>query len=284
MTDGSEAHKLLFCQTFIATHRSYDPATLPWPALDAGSIDRLRSIPFWDAALRAERNAGIMVSRFADMVSDPLIREAVALQGVEETRHANLLETMLDRYGIQVAPQSGGEPVISKRAFLDFGYEECIDSFLGFGIFGLARQVQIFIPELTDIFEYVLLEEARHVTFFVNWIAYDRAQRGMRSKPVQAAATALGYLRAVRRIVTTFQPQAQGTKLQGVGFGAEGAFRMFGGITWRQFLQSCVDENDRYLSAMDPQLLRPRVLATMARFALRLPTFGRSGRTSPAST
>jgi len=106
----------------------------------------------------------------------------------------------------------------------------------------------------------------------------------MRSKPVQAAATALGYLRAVRRIVTTFQPQAQGTKLQGVGFGAEGAFRMFGGITWRQFLQSCVDENDRYLSAMDPQLLRPRVLATMARFALRLPTFGRSGRTSPAST
>jgi len=275
MTDGSETHKLLFCQTFIATHRTFEPEDLPWPKLDESSIDRLRSIPFWDVALRAERNAGIMVSRFAEMIPDPLIRQAVALQGVEETRHGRLLETMLAVYGIPVQPHSAKGMVVSRRSFIDFGYEECIDSFLGFGIFGLARQIQIFVPELTDIFEYVLLEEARHVTFFVNWIAYERMRNGLRSMPVQAFATALGYVRAVRRIVTTFQPSAQGRKMQGVGFGLEGAFNMFGGITWRQFLQSCVEENDRYLSAMDPRLLTPRVLPAMARLALKLPSFGR---------
>lgn len=274
MTDGSEAHKVLFCQTFIETHRVFEPAALPWPTLDATSIDRLRSIPFWDVALRAERNAGVMVSRFAETLGDPLIRRAMAMQGVEETRHGRLLETMLSVYGIPVAPEGSGTIDVSERAFIDFGYEECIDSFLGFGIFGLARQIQIFVPELTDIFEYVLLEEARHITFFVNWIAYERACRKM-VPPVVAAATALGYLRAVRRIVTTFQPSAQGNRVKGVGFAAEGAFEIFNGITWRAFLQSCVDESDRYLSVMDPRLLRPRVLPTLARLALKLPSFGR---------
>jgi hypothetical protein len=219
-----------------------------------------------------------MVSRFAEMIPDPLIRQAVAMQGVEETRHGRLLETMLARYGIPVQAHSSEGMVVSRRAFIDFGYEECIDSFLGFGIFGLARQIQIFVPELTDIFEYVLLEEARHVTFFVNWVAYERMRGGLRSMPAQAFATALGYVRAIRRIVTTFQPAAQGPKIQGVGFGLEGAFNLFGGITWRQFLQSCVDENDRYLSAMDPGLLTPRVLPSMARFALKFPSFGRRPR------
>ena len=275
MTDGSEAHKALFCQTFIETHRVFEPEALPWPTLDATSIDRLRSIPFWDVALRAERNAGVMVSRFAETLTDPLIRRAMAMQGVEETRHGKLLETMLSVYGIPVAPPSSAGIKVSDRAFIDFGYEECIDSFLGFGIFGLARQIQIFVPELTDIFEYVLLEEARHVTFFVNWIAYERAHRGLRSAPVQAAATALGYVRAVARIVTTFRPTKSGAKMQGVAFGAEGAFAIIEGVTWRQFLQSCINENDRYLSAMHPDLLRPRVLPTLARMALKLPSLKR---------
>jgi hypothetical protein len=224
-----------------------------------------------------------MVSRFAGMLTDPLIRQAMAVQGVEETRHAKLLETMLTVYGIPVAPQTSDGIKVSERAFIDFGYEECIDSFLGFGIFGLARQIQIFVPELTDIFEYVLVEEARHVTFFVNWVAFERARRGMRSLPVQAAATALGYVRAVGRIASTFRPSAAGAKVQGVGFGAEGAFKMFDGITWRRFLQSCIDENDRYLSAMDPRLLRPRVLPTMARLALKLPGLRSGSRASAAS-
>ena len=272
MTDGSQAHKTLFCQSFIETHRQFEPAELPWPTLDAVSIDRLRSIPFWSVALAAERNAGVMVTRYARTIDDPVIREALAMQGVEEARHARLLDEMLKFYGIEVAAVPMPPEDFSERAFLDFGYEECIDSFFGMGIFGLARQVQMFVPELTDIFEIVLLEEARHVTFFVNWIAYERIRRGRGAGLFTAFSTGLGYARAVKRIVTTFAPGAKDApKTQGVGFGAEGAFAIFDDVTWRSFLQSCVDENSRYMAAMPRDLATPSVLPTLAKLALKIP-------------
>ncbi len=282
MTDGSQAHKTLFCQSFVETHRKFEPANLPWPALDEVSIDRLKSIPFWSVALAAERNAGVMVERYAQTLTDPGIREALALQGVEESRHARLLDTMLQRYGVTVAEKPLPAADYSERAFLDFGYEECIDSFFGMGIFGLARQVQLFVPELTDIFEIVLLEEARHVTFFVNWIAYERIRRGRGADFFAAFSTALGYARAVVRIVTTFAPGTKDApKTQGVGFGAEGAFALFDDVTWRSFLQSCIDENERHMRAMPATLLTPSVLPGIARLALRLPS--RSRRTAIAA-
>jgi hypothetical protein len=273
MTDGSQAHKTLFCQSFVETHRSFEPAELPWPKLDAVSIDRLRSIPFWSVALAAEKNAGVMVTRYAQTVTDPQIREALAMQGVEETRHGRLLEEMLEFYGIAVAPVPAPSGDFSERAFLDFGYEECIDSFLGMGIFGLARQVQLFVPELTDIFDIVMLEEARHVTFFVNWIAYERIRRGRGARLFTAFSTGLGYARAVKRLVTTFAPGAKDApRTQGVGFAAEGAFAVFDDITWRNFLQSCVGEQERYMSAIPSELLVPSVLPAIAKLMLRLPS------------
>lgn len=257
---------------------------MEWPVLDEATIARLRSIPFWGVALAAERNAGVMVAAYAETIADPLIREALAMQGVEESRHARLLAEMLKRYEVPVAEKPLSPATAKERAFLDFGYEECIDSFFGFGIFGLARRVQLFVPELTDIFEIVLLEEARHVTFFVNWIAYERMRRGRGAKPFQAFATALGYVRAVMRIVRTFAPGAKGApKTQGVGFGAEGAFAILDDVTWRSFLRSCVSENDRYMADMPPALLTPTVLPKLAKLALALPSVRTRSRRAPAT-
>ncbi len=222
-------------------------------------------------ALAAERNAGRMVTAYAQTIDDPLIREALAVQGVEEDRHARLLAVMLERYGVAVVAKALPPPVATERAFLDFGYEECIDAFLGFGIFGLARQVRLFVPELTDIFEVVMLEEARHVTFFVNWIAYERLRRGRGAPPFTAYSTALGYLRAVKRIVENVAGDANlGQKTQGAGSGAQDASTLFGGVTWRSFLKSCVDENDRYMAAMPEGLRRPTVLPKAAKLLLAL--------------
>ncbi len=271
MIDGSQAHKTLFCQTFLDTHRPFEPAQLPWPELDESSIDRLRSIPFWSVALAAERNAGYMVTAYAANVDDPLIKRALALQGVEETRHANLLGEMLKRYNIEVADKAVSRSPATERHFIDFGYEECIDSFFGFGIFGLAKQIQLFVPELTDIFELVLLEEARHVTFFVNWVAYERIRRGRGWQPLQAGATALGYVRAVKRIATTFAPRGEDKKrVQGVGFGAEGAFSLFEDVTWRSFLASCISGHEQYMSVMPASLIKPSLLPNAARLALAI--------------
>ena len=99
------AHKELFCRQFIETHELYDPATLPWPELDEAQLGRLRSVPFWQEVYHTERRAGAIVAAFTPTVQDPIVREAVALEGVEETRHADLIRVMIDRYGLDATEQ-----------------------------------------------------------------------------------------------------------------------------------------------------------------------------------
>src|SRR5690242_20493794 len=100
MKIGSDQHKERFCRDFIASHCRFDPATLTWPDLDDAALDRLRAIPFWQEVLYTERRAGAIVDAYAQTITDPLVREAVALQGFEEARHAHLLREMVRRYRI----------------------------------------------------------------------------------------------------------------------------------------------------------------------------------------
>jgi hypothetical protein len=262
MRIGCDEHKELFCRTFIATHQPYDPRDLPWPELDRESLQRLRGIPFWSTALQVESNAGAMVSGFAESLTDPLIREAVALQGFEEDRHARLIATMVQRYGLPAVAREP-KPTISERAFIDFGYEECLDSFFGFGIYRLARQVH-FLPEsLTSLFARLLHEEARHIVFFVNWIAYERVRRGRGALPLQALLAGYGYARALVGLVKTATRTRSGS-----GFLAADAGATFSGLTLASFLEACLVENEEQMAVIDERLLQPRVLPQIARFVL----------------
>jgi len=101
-TIGSEAHKERFCGQFIDSHRDFDPESLPWPELDDVSLQRMRAVPFWEEVLHTERRAGRIVKAFARTISDPLVREAIELQGFEEERHARFLGAMVRRYGLAV--------------------------------------------------------------------------------------------------------------------------------------------------------------------------------------
>ena len=59
-------------------------------------------------------------------------------------------------------------PADIEKAFIDFGFGECLDSFLGFGAFKFARQAG-FLPEsMFEIFDTLMFEETRHIVFFVN--------------------------------------------------------------------------------------------------------------------
>ncbi|HEX3991665.1 MAG TPA: hypothetical protein VHX39_10895, partial [Acetobacteraceae bacterium] len=143
---GSDAHKELFCRQFIDTHERFDPDTLPWPELDDAALARLRGVPFWQEVFHTERRAGAIVDAFTPHVADPVVREAVALQGVEETRHAKLIRVMIDRYGLDATEQPlEALPADIETAFIDFGFGECLDAFLGFGAFKTARQ-SAFLP------------------------------------------------------------------------------------------------------------------------------------------
>jgi hypothetical protein len=265
MKIGSEAHKELFCRQFIDSHVRFDPAQLPWPELDDPALERLRSVPFWQEVLHTERRAGAIVKAFTATVADPLVREAVALQGVEETRHAELIRVMIARYGIDAAEQ----PIETlapdiETGFIDFGFGECLDSFLGFGVFKIARQSG-FLPEsMFEIFDRLMYEETRHIVFFVNWMAWREARRGRGW--LRALNSLRFYSRALGRLVGTVR-RGQAAN-DGRDFSATQVSMFLDGFSFGRFVEDCYRENARRMSAFDPALLQPRFLPALADTAL----------------
>ncbi len=264
---GSEAHKEIFCKHFHDTYQDYDPHTLPWPELDEAAAQRLRSVPFWQEVLHTERRAGLIVQKFTETIQDPTLKAAVALQGFEEARHAELIRVMIQRYNID-AYETALDPLPAdiETAFKDFGYGECVDSFLGFGVFKIARQSG-FLPEsMFEIFDRLMYEETRHIVFFINWMAYRQKQKNRGQIWWRASASMRFYFRALKRLVGTAK---RGADLNdGKEFSATQASVFLDGFTVKRFLEDCYNENARRMKEFDPELLRPSFLPSLAETAL----------------
>lgn len=267
MRIGSDAHRDAFCRQFTESYTEFDPELFPWPELDEAALQRLRAVPFWQEVLHTERRAGAIVEAFARGIEDPVVRAAVALQGREEARHAALLRVMIRRYGIDAVeqPLEALNPD-TETAFIDFGYGECVDSFLGFGVFKIARQAGFLPEEMFKIFDTLMFEETRHIVFFVNWMAWREVRRG-RGAAWQRALTSLRfYIRAARRLMGTVKQGQQAN--EGRDFSATQASVFLDGFTFRRFLENCHSENTRRMSELDEALLQPRFLPALAGVAL----------------
>ena len=264
---GSEAHKELFCRQFIETHELYDPDTLPWPALDEAALARLRGVPFWQEVYHTERRAGAIVDAFTPQVVDPIVKEAVALQGVEETRHAKLIRVMIERYGLNASEQPMEKfPADLETAFIDFGFGECLDAFLGFGAFKTARESQ-FLPEaMFEIFDVLMFEETRHIVFFINYMAWREKRRG-HIPLTRALKSAWFYGRAARRLLGMVK-RGQGEN-DGRDFAVTQANMFLDGFSFSSFVEDCYRENARRMSVFDPDLMQPSLLPAVAGLALR---------------
>jgi hypothetical protein len=104
-------------------------------------------VPSRQEVYHTERRAGVIVNSCTPQITDPVVRDAVALQGLEEERHANLIRVVIDRYGLEATEQPPEKfPDNLELAFIAFGFGECLDSFFGFGAFKTARRSQ-FLPE-----------------------------------------------------------------------------------------------------------------------------------------
>ena len=264
---GSETHKSLFCRQFIATHQVFDPETLPWPELTAEELDRLRTIPFWQEVYHTERRAGAIVDAFAPRITDPVVREAVVLQGLEEARHAKLIRTMIDRYGIDATEQPLEQfPADLETAFIDFGFGECLDAFLGFGAFKNARQSQFLPEKLFEIFDLLMFEETRHIVFFINYMAWREHRRGLGSMR-RALKSTRYYGRALKRLLSMVRRGRQPN--DGRDFAVTQANVFLDRFSFRQFVEDCYRENARRMQEFDPDLMQPRLLPAMADLALR---------------
>jgi hypothetical protein len=270
MRIGSEEHKQLFCRSFMDSHRPYEPPEMAWPELDGTSLARLRAIPVWTMALEVEDSAGAMLAGYAKSEHDPLVRQALELQGYEEARHGRILHYMVQKYGLAVNPQEIVQQP-TRASFVDFGYNECVDSFAGFGIFRLAVNAQILPDSLTSLLQRILIEEARHIVFFVNWIAWDRTRRGLPGAALQAIPTLVAYLSAIVRRIKSGSDMAGGDAKRDEDGPILDLFSdVVSGLTPAKFVRACVEENDRYMREFDPRLLRPRFIPTLARIALAI--------------
>ncbi len=265
---GSLEHRDAFCRHFTETYTAYDPDTLPWPELDEAALGRLRAVPFWEEVFYTERRAGAIVAAFTETVDDPVLKKALALQGEEESRHARLIRVMIDKYGLD-APERPLEDISDNidRRFKDFGFGECLDSFLGFGLFKIAYQSEFLPKEMLKIFETLMYEETRHIVFFVNWMAYTEARRGWLARRLLPLTSFHYYMRSLRRMAGLAK---RGKDLNdGKNFAATQVSMFLDGFNFRQFLEDCYAENSRRMSVFDAELLRPRFLPQLTDVALK---------------
>jgi hypothetical protein len=252
----------------MQTYLDYDPATLPWPVLDDTALHHLRQVPFWEEVFYAERRAGAIVAAFTETVADPVVKAALALQREEETRHANLIRVMIQRYGLD-APERPIEGLGAdvETNFKDFGFGECLDSFLGFGLFKIAWQSEYLPREIMQIFSMLMYEETRHIVFLINWMAYTEAHKGWVGRTVSPLVSARYYLRAVRRMVGMAR---RGREVNdGKNLAAIQVSMFLDDFNFRRFLADCYSENSRRMSVYAPELLRPSFLPQLANVALK---------------
>jgi len=265
MEIGSDAHKELFCHTFLEGHRVYEPKDLPWPDLEPETLALLRGIPFWEFALQAETDAGPLVHAAARQHSDPLVREALALQGEEETRHGRIIRHMIEAYGLEVADVRPAEPRDALAAYVDFGFEECLDSFGAFGLIALARESKLVPDPLFEIFDRVMDEEADHIVFFVNWFAWRESRRGVPAGWLRVPRALWHYGRALRRVAELLRGGDGG---EAEAFTLTGARAFVDRLTPRLVLETSLEQNRRRMAPFDDRLLKPRLLPSLARAGL----------------
>lgn len=281
---GSQEHKELLCRTFIETHDPFKPSEIRWPDLDPASLERLKAMPIWNEATRTEAATAVKVQSLGDTETDPLLAEAIRLQGYEEARHAEVLQLLTRHYGIEVAAFPPPEvPKDPKLAFLRTGYGECLDSFFAFGLFRLGERAEVFPRAFISIFETIMQEEARHILFIVNWAAYLRAQRPIVQRPgfdlwrawnivAQAFDRLKGALSMAGGGGKKADPRAEAAptsdKAQ-TGFALK-SHSVFGDFSVRSFLETCLAENDRRLAPYDPRLLRPTLVPSIVRKVVKL--------------
>jgi len=266
MEIGSQAHKELFCRTFLEGHHKYEPEDLPWPDLQGEALALLQGIPFWDHAFSFEADAGPMVYATAAVAEDPLIREALELQGYEETRHSRLVKHLVERYDIEVAPY-----VPEKLAddiegeYIDFGFEECLDSFGAFGIFQLARESNLLPDEIFQIFDNVMREESHHIVFFINWYAHREVSRGAPASLLRTPRSLWHYAKALYKLTDLVRDDGAD---DGADFIVTGAAAFVDELTPHLVLRHCIAENQRRMAPFDPRLLQPRLVPRFAGAAL----------------
>jgi hypothetical protein len=265
---GSPEHLALFCKTLLDTHNPYKPAVIDWPKLDDDARDRLVSLPIWDIAVQTEGKAKLNVASYLSVATDPLLKQAIEMDAFEEGRHKHVLSNLVQAYGITLAPEPEYKiPTDPEWSFMVTGYSECIDSFFAFGLFEAAKRTGFFPESLVDTFEPVIHEEARHILFYVNWVAWHRRTMPVWRRPYFELKVLAVWAFLIWERIGTARDVGAGT--QDNNFTMNGASQLGADVDVAELVDICLSENDRRMAPYDARLLRPTFVPAMARFARR---------------
>jgi len=270
---GSDMHRRETCRMFRDTFNPYRPSVLEWPKLEPQALQRIVSLPIWDIAVQTEGRARLRIGAYAATLAEQDMREALALNSWEESRHKEVLSAMVSAYGIALAPEAPYVyPKDTEWAYLVTGYSECMDSFFAFGLFEVARRSGLFPPELVDTFEPVMQEECRHILLFANWVAWHRAHLPWWRRPwFEMKVLAVWGFLVWERIGLATSLDANGNEQKhDNNFTMNGAQSVTADdISVHQLMTLCLAENERRFAGYDSRLLRPTTMPGLVRFALR---------------
>jgi hypothetical protein len=280
---GSQAHKHLFCRTLLDTFDPYRPAVIDWPTLDPDAKARLTALPIWDIAVQVEGKATRRVKAFAETAADPLLRKALELNAFEEGRHKVVLSNLAQAYGLKLEPEEPSwDSADPEWSFMITGFSECIDSFFAFGLFEAAKRSGFFPPPLIETFEPVIAEEARHILFFVNWVAWRRRNMPWWRRPwFELRVQVIWILLAFERLSLAADIGGGGPIDEG-NFTVTAAQQVGNDVDVAALMDLCLAENHRRLGQYDPRLLRPDFVPKMVRLARRF-LIKPAGRSATAS-
>ena len=265
---GSDAHKRLFCRMLLDTHNPYKPAVIVWPALSPDALHRITSLPIWDIAVQTEGRATLRVETFTKTVKDPLLVQALTMDGGEEARHKVVLSKLVEAYGIALAPEPEYEvPQDPEWGWLVTGYSECIDSFFAFGLFESAKRTGYFPAELVETFEPVIQEEARHILFFANWTAWYRRQLPWWRRPLYTLKVLRVWAFLIWERIGIAKGLDANGEMQDANFAITGHEQIGLDLKLSELLDMCLSEDKRRMDGYDSRLLRPTFVPRMARMA-----------------
>jgi hypothetical protein len=136
----------------------------------------------------------------------------------------------------------------------------------------MAKTSRFFPPELVETFEPVMQEEARHILFFVNWVAWHRRNLSWWRRPwfwvkVVAVWIFLIYERIglARGVGNKAEETSQDNNFTLTGSKAVADVD----LSPAALIDICLIENERRLRGYDGRLLRPTVMPRLVRFIRR---------------
>jgi hypothetical protein len=254
----------------LDTHNPYKPAVMVWPDLNPDALQRITSLPIWDIAVQTEGRAQLRVQTYSNTVTDLLLREALNMDGGEEARHKVVLSKLVEAYGIPLQPEPDYlVPSDPEWGWLVTGYSECIDSFFAFGLFESAKRTGYFPEELVETFEPVIQEEARHILFFANWVAWYRRQLSWWQRLAFEFKVVRVWAFLIWERVGIARGLDNNAEMQDANFTLTGHQQIGLDLKLSALLDLCLDEDRRRMDGYDKRLLRPTFVPGMARLARR---------------